>query len=103
MLDMLSSPEVSLRRHEDLSTVVCAPVYNQVLGLTTEVVLGADDGLPHASAIRCDFLMLMFKAKLTQFVATLSPAKTAQLYRLARPGAAMLPVPAAEVDRAVSR
>jgi len=30
----------------DASTVVCAPVYSQVLGLTTEVVLGPDDGLP---------------------------------------------------------
>jgi mRNA interferase MazF len=70
-----------IARHEDVSTVICAPVYSQVLGLTTEVVLGSDDGLPHESAIRCDFLMLMFKAKLTQFIATVSPAKIAQLNR----------------------
>jgi mRNA interferase MazF len=68
-----------IARHEDVSTVICAPVYSQVLGLSTEVVLGIEDGLPHESAIRCDFLMLMFKVKLTQFVATLSPARIADL------------------------
>ena len=67
--------------NDDVSTVVCAPVYSEVLGLTTEVVLGPDDGLPRTSAARCDFLTLMFKRKLTDFVATLSPARTADLNR----------------------
>ena len=49
--------------NDDVSTVVCAPVYSQVLGLTTEVVLGPDEGLPRTSAVRCDFLTLMFKAR----------------------------------------
>ena len=70
-----------IARHDDVSTVICAPVYSQVLGLSTEVVVGTDDDLPHESAIRCDFLMLMFKAKLTQLIATLSPAKIAELNR----------------------
>lgn len=61
--------------HEDISTVVCAPVYGEVLGLRTEVVLGMEDGVPRPSAIRCDFLTLMFKRRLTGFVATLSDAK----------------------------
>lgn len=65
--------------NEDVSTVVCAPVYGEVLGLRTEVVLGPPDGVPRTSAIRCDFLTLMFKAKLTSFVATLSPAKVGEL------------------------
>lgn len=26
--------------HDDVSTVICAPVYSHILGLTTEVVLG---------------------------------------------------------------
>jgi mRNA interferase MazF len=65
--------------NEDVSTVVCAPVYGEVLGLRTEVVLGQSDGLPRTSAARCDFLTLMFKAKLTNFVATLSAAKLGQL------------------------
>jgi mRNA interferase MazF len=65
--------------NDDVSTVICAPIYSQVLGLTTEVVVGADDGLPRTSAVRCDFLTLMFKRKLTQFVATLSVEKVSQL------------------------
>jgi mRNA interferase MazF len=67
--------------HEDVSTAICAPVYGEVLGLTTEVVLGPEDGLPRTSAIRCDFLTLMFKHKLTHFVSTLSATKLAQLDR----------------------
>lgn len=67
--------------NDDISTVVCAPVYSNVLGLTTEVVLSPDDGLPRTSAVRCDFLTLMFKSRLTQFVATLSPAKVRDLDR----------------------
>jgi mRNA-degrading endonuclease toxin of MazEF toxin-antitoxin module len=60
---------------------ICAPIYSEVLGLTTEVVLGLADGLPRTCAIRCDFLTLMFRAKLTHFVATLSPARIAELNR----------------------
>ena len=67
--------------NDDVSTVICAPVYSQVLGLTTEVVLGPDEGLPRTSALRCDFLTLMFKARLTQFVSTLSPVKIGELNR----------------------
>ena len=70
-----------IARHEDISTVVCVPVYSEVLGLTTEVVLGPTEGLPRTCAARCDFLMLMFKAKLTHFVTTLSPEKLRQLNR----------------------
>ena len=67
--------------NDDVATVICAPVYSQVLGLTTEVVLGPDEGLPRTSALRCDFLTLMFKARLTQFVSTLSPEKIVDLNR----------------------
>jgi mRNA interferase MazF len=67
--------------NDDISTVGCAPVYSQILGLTTEVVLGAEDGLPRTSAVRCDFLMLLFKHRLTGFVATLSPEKIRALNR----------------------
>lgn len=67
--------------NDDISTVVCAPVYGEVLGLRSEVLLGSEDGLARESAIRCDFLMLMFKRKLTQFVSTLSAEKLEQLNR----------------------
>jgi mRNA-degrading endonuclease toxin of MazEF toxin-antitoxin module len=67
--------------HDDVTTVVCAPVYGEVLGLRTEVPVGPDDGLPRDSAIRCDFPTLMFKRKLTGFVATLSVSRKAELKR----------------------
>jgi hypothetical protein len=38
-----------------------------------------EDGLPQDSSIRCDFLALMFKKKLTHFVATLSREKQGEL------------------------
>ena len=66
--------------NEDVSTVICAPVYGEVLGLRSEVTVGAAHGLPRESAaIRCDFLTLMFKGKLTRFVATLPVVKVREL------------------------
>ncbi len=70
-----------IAENEDVSTVVCAPVYSQVLGLSTEVVIGPEEGLPRASSVRCDFLALMFKRKLTTFVASLPPRKVEELDR----------------------
>lgn len=70
-----------IAENDDVSTVICAPVYSQILGLSTEVVVGPDEGLPRASSVRCDFLALMFKSKLTSFVASLPPRKIAELDR----------------------
>jgi mRNA interferase MazF len=67
--------------NDDVSTVICAPIYFEVLGLRSEVVVGPDEGLPRQSAVRCDFLMLMLKAKLTGFIATLPSAKRHELRR----------------------
>jgi mRNA-degrading endonuclease toxin of MazEF toxin-antitoxin module len=67
--------------NDDISTVICAPVYSEVLGLRSEVEVSADDGLPLESAVRCDFLTLMFKRKLTHFVGTLSSEKLKDLDR----------------------
>jgi len=68
-----------IAENEDVSTVVCAPVYSQVLGLSTEVVVGPEVGLPRVSSVRCDFLALMFKRKLTTLVASLPPRKVEEL------------------------
>lgn len=65
--------------NDDISTVICAPVYGQVLGLATEVVIGAEEGIPRSSAVRCDFLMLMFKDKLTARAGLLSSTKLQEL------------------------
>lgn len=81
-----------IAEHEEVATVICAPVYGEVLGLTTEVVLGAEDGLPRTSAARCDFLTLMFKRRLTDFVGTLSRRKLGELNR-ALAAALGLPLP----------
>ena len=67
--------------NDDLSTVVCAPIYGELLGLQTEVSVGPEESLPRDSGIRCDFLMLMFKDRLTSFVSTLSQAKQRELRR----------------------
>ena len=39
-------PRDLIAEHDDVLTVVCAPVYGQTLGLRTEVLVGEDDGLP---------------------------------------------------------
>ena len=67
--------------NDDIPTVVCAPAYSNVLGLSTEVVVGPEDGLPKTCAIRCDFLTLMFKSKLTGYVSQLGGAKAEELDR----------------------
>lgn len=66
-------------KNDDISTVICAPIYSEILGLRSEVVLGPEDGLPKESSIRCDFLTLMFKRKLTHFVGTLTQEKVIEL------------------------
>ena len=70
--------------NDDISTVVCAPVYGEILRVRSEVVLGIEDGLPRESSVRCDFLTLMFKKKLTGFVGGLSAEKLEELNRALR-------------------
>lgn len=65
--------------NEDISTVICAPVYGEILGLATEVEVGPDEGIPRSSAVRCDFLMLMFKDKLTTLSGRLTGPKLQEL------------------------
>ena len=67
--------------HDDITTVICAPIYSQTLGLRTEVAVGPGDGLPREGAIRCDFLTLIFKQKLTGFVGRLPAAREEDLRR----------------------
>jgi len=61
------------------STVVCAPVFTKGRGLSTQVPVGIDEGLKHASWITCDNLRSVAKAELTQFVGSLSPTKQREL------------------------
>jgi mRNA interferase MazF len=73
-----------IAENDDISTVICAPVYSEFLGLRSEVALSTEDGLPHECAIRCDFLTLMFKRKLTHFVGALPTDKLKELNRALR-------------------
>jgi mRNA interferase MazF len=67
--------------NDDVSTVICAPIYSETLGISTEVRVGPEEGVPRESAARCDFLMLMFKRKLTGYVGSLTAAKIRELDR----------------------
>lgn len=61
------------------STVVCAPVYSQRLGLATQVDIGVEEGLKKDSCIHCDELMSLSKTQLTRFVGALSPSTLPKL------------------------
>ena len=61
------------------STVICAPIYTAYDGLTTQVPVGPDEGLKHASAVHCDELVSLSKTMLTDYVGSLPPDKMRQL------------------------
>ena len=60
------------------ATLICAPVYTQRRGISTEVHVGRDEGLKHESSILCDALVSIEKARLTDYVGALSPAKLSE-------------------------
>jgi len=57
------------------STVICAPVYSVHDGLSTQVLVGIEEGLKHDSSIHCDELISLPKSSLTNYVGFLSPQK----------------------------
>jgi mRNA interferase MazF len=57
------------------STIICAPVYSVHDGLSTQVLVGIDEGLKRDSSIHCDELVSIPKSALTNFVGKLSPQK----------------------------
>ena len=61
------------------STLVCAPVYTSFEGLSTQVEVGVNEGLKHASAIRCDELVSILKSRLTGYIGMLSDEKLTEL------------------------
>ncbi len=63
------------------STVICAPVYSTRSGLSTQVAVGTDVGLKHDSAIHCDELVSIPKARLQSFLGSLSLPKLRELDR----------------------
>lgn len=61
------------------ATVVCAPLYTNGSGLSTQVAVGPNEGLKHESWIVCDNLSSLQKSQLTNFVGSLSGSKLDQL------------------------
>lgn len=61
------------------STVICAPVYSAYDGLATQVPVGIDEGLKHASCIHCDELISLPKTLLTNYTGSLSDQKLSEL------------------------
>ncbi len=53
------------------SSVICAPVYSQHDGLSTQVAVGTADGLKKESSIHCDDLVSLSKSVLTNYVGSL--------------------------------
>ena len=66
------------------STVMCAPLYTAYDGLSTQVPIGADEGLKHDSSIHCDEIVSLPKTALTYFVGTLPPAHLRRLNQALR-------------------
>jgi len=61
------------------STVICAPVFSSGQGLSTQVPIGPEEGLKHASWIMCDNLVSLRKTDLTNYIGSLSRAKIGNL------------------------
>jgi mRNA interferase MazF len=66
------------------ATLICAPIYTHGSGLSTQVSVGPDEGLKHASWIICDNLASMPKYSLTRYVGSLSRHKLVELDRALR-------------------
>jgi mRNA interferase MazF len=67
--------------YSKFSTVICAPVFTNGEGLSTQVAVGVEEGMKHSSWITCDNLVSLRKADLTNYVGSLSSAKILELNR----------------------
>lgn len=63
------------------STVICAPVFTEGHGASTQVRIGINEGLKHESWIQCDGLTSIRKSELRQYVGSLSPQKLTEMDR----------------------
>lgn len=66
------------------STVICAPIYSVHDGLSTQVLIGEQEGLKHDSSIHCDELVSLPKSALTNYVGALPPQKLRALNQALR-------------------
>lgn len=61
------------------SSVICAPVYSQHDGLSTQVQIGTGEGLKKESSVHCDDLVSLPKSALTNYVGSLKTNAVARL------------------------
>jgi len=63
------------------SRVICAPVYSNGQGLSTQVAVGVEEGLKYPSWIMCDALISISKTALRDFIGSLSRSRMRELDR----------------------
>lgn len=63
------------------STLICAPVFTEGQGMSTQIRIGIDEGLKHDSWIQCDGLTSIRKIELRQYIGSLSRQKLAEVDR----------------------
>ena len=61
------------------STVICATVFSNGQGLSTQVAVGTEEGLKHPSWIMCDNLVSLKKSELSDYIGLLSSTKLSEL------------------------
>jgi mRNA interferase MazF len=66
------------------STLICAPVFSEGQGMSTQVRVGIDEGLKHDSWIHCDGLTSLPKSELRNYVGSLSRQKLHEVDRALR-------------------
>ncbi len=61
------------------STVICAPIYTRHDAISSQVLIGIDEGVKYNSSIHCDELISLPKNLLTNFIGRLSDSKIKEL------------------------
>jgi mRNA interferase MazF len=67
-----------------LGEVTVAPITSTVRDIASEVFLSRADGVPQDCAVNCDHLQTVSKARIGALIASLPPAKMADLGRAIR-------------------
>ena len=62
-----------------LHTVMVAPITSTVYGAPSEVVVGPEEGLKHASAVNLDHVQTVERSRLVGYVGSLGPMKMRQV------------------------
>lgn len=62
-----------------LTRVTVAPITNTIRGLSTEIPVGPDNGLAHASVVNCDNIVTIPTSALRRHIGYLLPAQELSL------------------------